>query len=146
MAAHSLTHEQQQKLLEWLAAGYPGPLIRQCFLARGWKPITPQAIHYYRDQHREAIEARAAARMEAAFDAGLAQKEARIRALVKHADTLEELKWQPDDKGKLHNEKAWRETLDDIAKEMGHRKSNVDLTSGGEAVKIYLAWSPEDEV
>lgn len=127
MAAHALNEEQRQQLVLWLAAGYSGPLIQQCFAARGWKSVSLQAIHHYRDRYREAIEERSALRLEAAFDAGLAQKEARIKALVQHAETLEELKWVPDEKGKLHNEKAWRETLDDIAKEMGHRRQGVDL-------------------
>jgi hypothetical protein len=127
MAAPVLTDEQKQKLIEWLAAGYSGPLIQQCFLARGWKPIAQPSIHYYRDQHRETIDTRSRERLEAAFDAGLAQKEARIKALVQHAETLQELKWTPDEKGKLHNEKAWRETLADIAQEMGHRRQGVDL-------------------
>jgi hypothetical protein len=128
MAAPVLTKEQRNQIVEWLAAGYTGPLIQQILAARGWKVVSIPSIHHYRDQYREEIERRSRERLEAAFDAGLAQKEARIRALVLHAETLEELKWTPDDKGKLHNEKAWRETLDDIAKEMGHRRQGVDLT------------------
>jgi hypothetical protein len=146
MATNILSEEQQHQLLQWLAAGYSGPLIQQCFHARGWKHISLPGIHYYRAQYREEIEERSKARLEKAFDAGLAQKEDRIRALVQHAETLEELKWVPDDNGKLHNEKAWRETLDDIAKEMGHRKANVDVTSNGEALKVYVNWNPEEEV
>lgn len=127
MAAPVLTEEQRIKVIEWLAAGYPEPLIAQCFAARGWKMVTHQALSWHREQHREEIEARKRERESRAYDAGLAQLEERVRQLVKHAETLEELKWLPDEKGKLHNEKAWRETLDDIAKELGHRRAGIDL-------------------
>lgn len=126
MAAPVLNDEQKAKVVEWLIAGFPEPLIRQLFLSHGWEPIQGPALHHYRAKHRQEIEARLQARMDAAYDAGLAQREARVRALNDHAGKLAELMWLPDDKGKLHNEKAWRETLDDIAKEMGHRRLGID--------------------
>lgn len=127
MAAPVLTEEQRLQLIEWLAAGYPSPLIEQCFRARGWKPIKPPSVHYHREQHREAIEQRRREREVVAYDAGLAQRDARVRFLVRHAEALAEIAWVPDDKGKLHNEKALRECLDDIAREMGHRRTGIDL-------------------
>src|SRR6266852_2805191 len=120
MAAPVLTEEQRIQLLEWLAAGHAQPLIDMLFAARGWKPVTNGSLSFYREKHRAEIEARRKEREARAFDAGLAQWEARVQALVG-------LKWTPDDKGKLHNEKAWRETLDDIAREMGHRRTGIDL-------------------
>lgn len=127
MAAPVLTPEQRDKLLTWVIAGFPAPLIHSLFRAHGWQEIEPGSIQHYRNKHRDQIEARFKERMDAAWDAGLAQREARVRALVDHAAKLEEIMWLPDDKGKLHNEKAWRETLDDIAKELGHRRAGVDV-------------------
>src|SRR5436190_24231143 len=119
MAAPVLTEEQKAKLTEWLAAGFPEPLIRRLFESQGWKPITAAGVSHHRAAVKDEIEARLQRRMDAAYDAGLAQREARIKALNAHAGKLEEVMWLPDDKGKLHNEKAWRETLDDLAREMG---------------------------
>jgi len=127
MAANVLSEEQRLKLVEWLAAGYPEPLIQQFFAARGWKSISQPGISWHREQHREHIDRCRREREARAYNAGLAQLEERVRQLVKHAEALEEIKWLPDDKGKLHNEKAWRETLDDIAKELGHRRAGLDL-------------------
>ncbi len=126
MAAPVLSEEQKAKLVEWLVAGFPEPLIRALFVNHGWEPLAQQSLTHYRKRHREAIEARLKEHMDAAFDSGLAQREARVRALVGHAEKLEAVMWLPDEKGKLHNEKAWRETLDDIAREMGHRRLGVD--------------------
>src|SRR5947209_7306019 len=119
MAAPVLNEEQRLKVVEWLANGFPNPLIRALLEAHGWPSLADQSITHYRELHRETIEARRRERLEGAYDAGLARVQARVKALVAHAAKLEAVMWLPDDKGKLHNEKAWRETLDDIAKEMG---------------------------
>ena len=126
MAAPALSEEQRVQLIEWLAAGHPKPLIDMLFQAKGWTPITRQSLDHHRERHREQIERRRKEREERAYNVGLAQWQERVKALVTHAATLADLKWVPDEKGKLHNEKAWRETLDDIAKEMGHRKGLPD--------------------
>ncbi len=135
MAAPVLTPEQKEKLVAWVVAGFPAPLIHSLFRSHGWEEIGAPAIQHYRNKHRAEIDARFKERMEAAWDAGLAQREARVRALVDHAAKLQEVAWLPDDKGKLHNEKAWRETLDDIAAEMGDRQKNVNLSGSVEVIK-----------
>lgn len=148
MAAPILTEEQRLALLESLAAGHPQPLIDMLFRARGWKPLHHSSVGHYRERYREEIEAARQEREARAFDAGLAQWEVRVKALVEHAETLQRLIWEPDNKGKLHNEKAWRETLDDIAKEMGHRVQRADVTTGGQPLKLYGGpgsdFTPED--
>ncbi len=131
MAAPVLNVEQRQKLIEWLVAGFPYSLICGLFRTHGWEPLEESSLNHYRQRHREAIQAAVDARMASAWDAGLAQREARVKALCAHAAHLEEIKWTPDEKGKLHNEKAWRETLNDIAKEMGHRTVNANLNLSG---------------
>jgi len=123
-----LTPEQRQALREWLAAEYSGPLIRKWFQEREWPSLTDPAFSYYREQWADEIEAARALRRGGALNSGLALKEERVQRLKDHADELEAVKWLPDDKGRLWNEKAWRETLDDIAKELGERKSGIELT------------------
>ena len=127
MAEPKLTEEQQLKLIQWLAADYSEKLIRVWMERDKWPKITHQAISYYRQMLKADIDTLRSERRSRALTTGLALKEERVERLKVHADDLEEIKWVPDEKGKLHNEKAWRETLDDIAKEMGHRRSGVDL-------------------
>lgn len=77
-------------------------------------------------------------RRETAAATGLALKEERIARLKEHADKLEAIKWQANRKtGRLHNEKAWRETLDEIAREMGDRKTGIEH-SGSISTPIQL--------
>lgn len=127
MAAPKLNIEQQDALRTWLAAEYSGPLIRKWFTEREWPPPTDAALSYYRDKWADELNEVRRRRRDKALTSGLALKAERVQRLVEHADELEAIKWTPDDKGRLWNEKAWRETLDDIAKEMGHRRQGVDV-------------------
>lgn len=138
MAAPKLTTEQRETLVLWLAAGYDSRLIRAWLKERKWPDLTRQAVHYYRDEWREEIEAKRKERLEKAVTTGLALKEERVARLANHADELDEIKWVPGEKGRLWNEKAWRETLDDIAREMGQRKAGVELTGkDGAPIEIH---------
>lgn len=129
MAKPKLTNEQREILLTWLAADYDWRLIATWFTEREWPAITRQAVHYYRQQHLDEIEALRKERHVEALTRGLALKEERVARLKQHADELEAIKWVPDPKtGKLHNEKVWRETLDDIAKEVGGRANRQEIT------------------
>jgi hypothetical protein len=122
MAAPVLDDEQRLAILTWLAAGYSAPLIVKWFKKNKWPEITASAVRYYRAEYREDIGRARKERHEEAITSGLALKEERVARLCEHADKLEVIKWVPDKNGKLNNEKCWRETLDDIAVEMGHRK------------------------
>ncbi len=123
-----LDPEQHSALLAWLVAEYSETLIQKWFEERGWEPLTSGTISYHRTRYAEEIAAARQERRASAINSGLALKEERIKRLAEHADELEAIKWVPDEKtGRLWNEKAWRETLDDIAKEMGHRRQGVDL-------------------
>jgi hypothetical protein len=128
MAAPKLTPEQRTQLLEWVAAEYSSDLIATWFAKREWPELTRPAITYYRRRFRAKIAALRDERHTAALDSGLALKAERVQRLKEHADALEAIKWVPGENGRLFNEKAWREVLDDIAKEMGHRRAGVDLT------------------
>jgi hypothetical protein len=125
---HKLNSEQRAILLEWLAADYDTALILQWAADLGWPTITRQAIHYYRQSRGESVKRIREDRYSKALDAGLAQKAERIARLKRHADSLEAIKWVPDKNGRLWNEKAWRETLRDIAEEMGERKISVEMS------------------
>ena len=127
MAAPKLTIEQQQALREWFAAEYSGPLIKKWFREREWPELSGAALTYYRKKWEPEIAAARAERRGGALTTGLALKEERVKRLVDHADELEAIKWEADEKGRLWNEKAWRETIDDIAKETGGRRTGVDL-------------------
>lgn len=130
MAAPKLTTEQRDALRTWLAAEYSGPLINKWFKEREWPEIDDSAFTYYRNKWAGEIEEARKERRGTAITTGLALKEERIRRLAEHADELEAIKWVPDEKtGRLWNEKAWRETLDDIAKEMGHRRQGIDIAT-----------------
>ena len=122
MAAPKLNEEQRETLLTWLAAEYDTRLIRKWFAANGWPELSRTTLFYYRKQHGVDIAALCQERRSRALDSGLALREERIARLAAHADELDAIKWEPDEHGRLWNEKAWRETLDDIAKEMGHRR------------------------
>lgn len=136
MAAPKLKPEQQDALLIWLTAEYSGAIIRKWFKDRDWEPLDDSTLTYYRRKHAKELEAARTARRDAALTSGLALKAERVQRLVDHADELEAIKWLPDDKGRLWNEKAWRETLDDIAKEMGHRRQGIDVALEQELVAI----------
>lgn len=128
MAAPKLSEEQRLQLLEWCAADYSPALIIKWFADREWETIGPSAISYYRKRNQKQIERLRETRHAAALTTGLALKVERIERLKEHADKLDEIKWTAGENGRYWNEKAWRETLDDIAKEMGHRRQGVDLT------------------
>jgi hypothetical protein len=128
MAAPKLNEEQRLELLCWCAADYSPALIIKWFADREWTEIGPSAISYYRKRHEKKIEQLRDARFSAALSRGLALKAERIQRLKEHADALDAIKWDAGENGRLWNEKAWRETLDDIAREMGHRRAGVDLT------------------
>lgn len=116
----------------WLAADYDTRLIRSWFASREWPTLDRSMFSYYRKQYGLEIERLRTERRRSALNSGLALKEERVARLAAHADELEALKWVPDDNGRLWNEKAWRETLDDIAREVGDRRA------GGTVLNVTL--------
>ncbi len=115
----------------WLSAEYSESLIAKWFTDREWEPLDSSTLAYYRKQWADDIAAVRQQRRDDAINSGLALKAERIRRLAEHADELEAIKWLPDKNGRMWNEKAWRETLDDIAKEMGDRRQGVDASIEG---------------
>lgn len=128
MAAPKLTREQRDALLNWIAADYGTTLIRKWFEENGWPQIADAAFSYYRQNCAVDIERIRQERRDKALSEGLAVKAERIRRLCEHADELEAIKWMPDEKGRLWNEKAWRELVQQIADEMEPKKVQISGT------------------
>lgn len=143
MARNKLTKEQKQALLTWLAADYDTALIVKWFEERSWPQLSRAAFTFYRKHYDIDITTMRKARRDSALNEGLALREERVKRLTQHADALEDIKWVPDDHGKLNNEKAWRETLADIAAEMGARKQVIDIP--GEVVLNVIYKSKPDK-
>jgi hypothetical protein len=133
MAKQKLTNEQRGTLLEWLAADYDWRLIKKWFDERQWPELSRNTISYYRKSRNIDIEQLRGDRRLKALYTGLALKSERIARLTRHADELEAIKWEPDEHGRLWNEKAWRETLGEIAAEVGDRKQGIVFSWRDEA-------------
>lgn len=137
MARTTLTPEQRDHLLEWLAADFPPAGIKLQFAERGWPKVSDQLLAYYRKTYVPEIADLRAARRDSALNRGYAVKEARIAALNAHAEALESIIWVPDKNGRLWNEAAWRETLDDLAQETGGRIRKQEVSGpNGKAIEI----------
>ena len=135
MAAPRLNIEQRQQLRACLAAEYSEPLIRQWCEVRGWPVLNGSTLTYYRRRDAAAIAVLRRERQAHALAAGLALKEERFTRLAEHADELEAIKWEADERVRLWNEKAWRETLDAIAREVGDRRAS------GAAFQQAITWA-----
>lgn len=128
----------------WLAADYSSGLIREWFNDRGWPELSRNTFKYYRRHYEIDIKSIREERQLRALTTGLAIKAERIERLKHHADSLEAIKWEPDKNGRLWNEKAWRETLEDIAAELGDRKQPVEHSGTISIVKSYITINPDD--
>ena len=108
----------------------------------GYVPPASSALAYYRERWRDQIEQARASRTERALTEGLALRAERVAKLKEHAAILDELRFVPDKNGRLWNERAWRQTLDDIAEEMGERRPKESEQSG-EVVKVVIGVDPD---
>lgn len=144
MAAPKLTDEQRRVVLLLIAADYSNAVIFDRLSKLDEFPdISASALSYYRDKFGEDIKRLRKERDDAALSTGLALKAERVQRLKEHADELELMKWVAAESGRLWNEKAWRETLDDIAREMGERRPSDADAGPGESVKIYIGIDAE---
>jgi hypothetical protein len=127
--APKLTAEQREQLLEWLASGYSPDALRALMIRAGIPSLDSSTLSYYRTTYGTRIDELRKIRYSEALSTGLATREERVERLKKHADELDEIKWVPDKNGRLWNEKAWRETLDQIAEECGDKETLADKIS-----------------
>lgn len=125
MAAPRLTRAQRTQVLEWIAADYDTGLIFAWMKEKDWPVISRRTMFHYRKHYTPTINELREQRYKDAMSTGLALKEERIKRLIKHADQLEEFKFTTNKSGALVNEKAWRETLNQIAEEVGDKKANL---------------------
>jgi hypothetical protein len=139
--APRLSAEQRDKLLVLLASGLTEKPIADFFGLLGWEPLAGSSLSHYRKKWKAKIEAASAARIDEALTTGLALKANRIAALKEHAAQLEQIKFAKDKNGRLWNERAWRQTLEDIALEMGDRKPKDAPQE--QLVKVYVGLDPD---
>jgi hypothetical protein len=138
-----LKKKQREQLIAWTSEGLKTDEINE--RARGFAPpfeVSTQQVDWYRDRHHVKLKEIQASGEYDALTTGLALKEARIRRLQELAELLEEDLF--GDRLWLDRVKAagfmrvdyeefnatevqqYRGLLDDIAKEVGHRKQSIE--------------------
>jgi hypothetical protein len=133
---------ERDLLLKLLVAGVREGAINTVFRSLGYVPPVGSALAYYQERWRDLIEQARASRTERALTEGLALRAERVAKLKEHAAILDEMRFVPDKNGRLWNERAWRQTLDDIAEEMGERRPKESEQSG-EVVKVVIGIDPD---
>jgi len=118
-------------LLKLLVAGEREGAINALFRSLGYLMPASSALAYYRERWRDMIDEARASRTERALTEGLALKAERVAKLREHAEVLDALRWVPDKNGRLWNERAYRQTLANIAEEMGERRPEGERTDRG---------------
>jgi hypothetical protein len=118
-------------LLKLLVAGVREGAINAVFRSLGYVPPASSALAYYMERWRDQIEQARASRTERALTEGLALKAECVAKLKEHAEVLDALRWVPDKNGRLWNERAYRQTLANIAEEMGERRPEGERTERG---------------
>ncbi len=136
MAAPVLDKGQREYLLELIAAQYDTPTIKYHFLRVHGIALTRENIHSYRKRHGVRISEIQSRRRDEALERGVANQAERIARLIEHADELDRIKWVPDDNGRLWNEKAWRECLQQVAKEKGELVERHDHRGSIEVIAV----------
>lgn len=129
-------------LLKLLVAGLREGAINAVFRSLGYVPPASSALAYYRERWRDMIDDARASRSERALTEGLALRAERVAKLKEHAAILDEMRFVPDKNGRLWNERAYRQTLADIAEEMGERRPK-ESEQGGEVVKVVIGVDPD---
>src|SRR5262245_2752070 len=129
-------------LLKLLVAGEREGAINAVFRSLGYVPPANSALAYYRKRWRDLIDEARASRTERALTEGLALRAERVAKLKEHAEVLDALRWVPDKNGRMWNERAYGQTLADIAEEMGERRPSAQEQSG-EVVKVVIGVDPD---
>lgn len=161
-----LKNAQKAALLSWIAEGLTSDIMNER-AAQFMQPfqVTRQNVDQYRKRYGVRLAEMTQAFEFTALHEGLSKKESRLALLHKLAEKLandlleHKLLWLAMVKG-IGGEKnyerveyeefnksevdALRGVLDDIAIEVGERVKNVDVKSGGEKVKGFIGWTPEN--
>jgi len=136
-----LSEQMKESLLLLLVSGQHESGISDFFRLVGWKPLSSSSLSYYRQLWAVLIEEAKLKRVDAALTTGLAVKAERVAALKDHAALLEAIRFTPDKNGRLWNERAWRQTVEDIGIEMGDRKPKDAPAES--IIKIYSGFDPD---
>lgn len=146
-----LRKNQKEKLLAWISEGLQSDEINE--RAAAFEPsftVSKQLVDYYRSTRRESLAALASAGEHDALTTGLALKSERVKRLQQLAVLLEHdlfggFLWTDQVKALGSGEfmqvvdyeefntaevQQYRGVLDDIAKEVGHRKQGVEHSGG----------------
>lgn len=161
-----LKKAQKLALLEWIAEGLTSDEVNK--RAEVFEPpfdVSRQQVDHYRKTRGIEIEEIQKQAEYRALNTGLAIKSRRVELLKNLAEHLtsdlfkKDLFWTDMVKGIGKGEDfqvieyeefnagevaQLRGILDDIAKEMGDRKGNIDITSGGKAIRVSLV-DPDDK-
>jgi hypothetical protein len=154
-----LTKDQKEKLLQWVAEGLEsGEINRRAALDVPPFKVSKQLVDHYRKTRAASLAEMTQAGEHDALTTGLAIKANRVERLQRLAALLEddlfgENLWTTDVKAvgpeRVYIEKfnqaevdQYRGVLDDIAKEMGDRRTNVqhsgDKDNPVEVVHFYI--------
>lgn len=139
--APRLTPEQKDVILSMLAAGFKEKAIADFFDRLGWVPLAGSSLAHYRKKWRVEIEAAVVRRIDGALTEGLALKSHRVAALKEHAAQLQALVFVTDANGRMWNERAYRQCIEDIGIEMGDRKPKDGPQE--QTVKVYVGLNPD---
>lgn len=152
-----LTKKQKQNVLAWIAEGIGTDEINgRAALASQPFSVSKQQVDWYRKTRRVEFDALSRASELAALSRGLALKEVRVARLQALAALMERdlfggFLWVENVKSvgsgpsqelvdyeefNSSEVKEYRGVLDDIAKEMGHRKQVVDFNIKHQAEKL----------
>lgn len=126
-----MTAEQREALITWIAADYSEPAIRKKWADEGWEQVSGTLVDYYRKQLKADIDAARKARHESSITRGLALKEERVARLAAVAEEVELVVFERDGRGRFKHLRDWRELMNDIATEMGHRRPGAEEASAG---------------
>lgn len=160
MAAPKLKSNQRLLLLKLIAADYSNELIfhklsklnSDCEprkLDEDFKPlddpfpeIGASTLSYYRDKFKDDIERLRAERRDKALTTGLALKSERVARLQAHADHMETILYVADVNGRMWNCREWRQSIEDIALEMGERRPKQQ-EGEEQVIKVYIGINPD---
>lgn len=167
MTAPIHSDNQRDYILKLIAAGLTREQINEkaAEFEEPFGPLSPQLLYGYRKRYELELSELREERRSRIFTEGLALPENRAKSLLKLAAMLEEdlfekkKRWLENVKGigsgsdferitfeefNAAEIKELRALYDDIAKETGGRIQRKDITSAGQALKLYKDVSPDD--
>lgn len=128
-----LSINQKDFLLASLIAGRTTATIRRYYLARFKVDIEPKTVRRFKNRNISAVLEGRTERYRGVKKEGLAMAEERILQLAANAELIQARIMSQANNGdpiSLKHLREYRETLDDIAQEVGHRRRGLDVDAG----------------